>query len=245
VDRLRLGTFHVRIALSRALRLQMPRSVTAQLTPDGHEVLITTPGELSVLHDILVHHEYEAAHGAPRVIFDLGANVGFASLFFSRRYPEARIFAVEADPLTYVRLVRNLACLPHVTTLHRAVAGSDGPMRFYPSVESIGSSLKATHGSGTAIEVPGVSIDSLMREAGVDRIDLLKMDIEGAEFEALRAAPLDRVEELITEFHYDLAGGDEQSVRELFVGFEVVLEPLPQANRQLARARRIATHDRA
>ena len=233
--------FHARIALSRALRLPMPRSVTAQLAPDGHEVLISTPGELSVLHDIMVHREYEP-RGAPRVIFDLGANVGFASLFFWRRYPDARVIAVEADPVTYGRLVRNVGHLPRVTTLHRAVAGSDGPVRFFPSVESIGSSLIAVPGSSPAVEVAGASIESLMRESDVDRIDFLKIDIEGAEFDALRTAPLDRVEELIAEFHYDLAGGDEQSVRELFAGFEVVLEPLPQANRQLARARRIATH---
>jgi hypothetical protein len=93
------------------------------------------------------------------------------------------------------------------------------------------------------VEVPGASIESLMREAGVDRIDLLKVDIEGAEIDALRAAPLDRVGELITEFHYDLAGGDEQSVRELLAGFQVAFRTHPYRDHQLVHAYRTAAQD--
>jgi 31-O-methyltransferase len=237
VDRLRLGTFQARIVLSGRLPLPLPRSVTAQLA-DGHEVVIATPGELSALREIMAGRVYEA-HGTPRVIFDLGANVGFATLFFWRRYPDAQIIAVEADPLTYRRLVRNVGHLPRVTTMHRAVAGSDGPTRFFPSVESIRSSLITMPGSGPAVDVTGASIESLMREAGVDHIDFLKVDIEGAEIDALRAAPLDRVEELITEFHYDLAGGDEQCVRELLAGFHVAFQPLTHRRHQMVHAHRI------
>ncbi len=111
VDRWRLGLFHLRIGFANGLRLRMPPPVKARLAPDCQEVVISEPGELAVLHDVLVHGEYEC-QGKPDVVFDLGANVGFATLYFKRQVPTARIVAVEADPRTYERLVRNVGGLP-------------------------------------------------------------------------------------------------------------------------------------
>jgi FkbM family methyltransferase len=195
-------------------------------------MLIATPGELAVMHDVLLDREYEPS-GRPRVILDLGANVGFATLFLHRRFPDARIVAVEADPATHARLERNVGALAGVTTLHRAISGSDAPVSFFSSGESIGSSIVRRSEAASPVEVPGQTIGSLMREVGADRVDLLKIDIEGAEFDALREAPLDRVDEVIAEVHYDLGGGDEQTVRDLLAGFTLDFRPLPQAGRFL------------
>jgi parallel beta-helix repeat protein len=83
-NKLRLGFFHARVAVAAALRRTLPPPVTARLPPDGHEVTISQPGELTVLHEILIGEEY-ASQGDPRTILDVGANVGLASLYFSRR----------------------------------------------------------------------------------------------------------------------------------------------------------------
>ena len=81
-----------------------------------------------------------------------------------------------------------------------------------------------------------MTIASLLREIGADRVDLLKVDIEGAEFDALRDAPIDRVGEIIAEVHYDLGDGDEQTVRDLLPGFRLRLPAAPAA-RPLPRLR--------
>jgi FkbM family methyltransferase len=233
-DKLRLGAFHTWIAFSRLRGVPTPRPVRVRLAPDAHEMVIATGGELAVLHHILIDEEY-APRRNPQVILDLGANAGFATLFFHRRFPEARIVAVEPDPGTYRRLVRNVGSLPRVTTVHAAIAGREGPVTFYPSAESISSSMFPRGRTGTTV-VAGLSIEKLMQEHRLQSVDLLKVDIEGAELEALRAAPLNRVGELIAEVHYDLHREDETAVRELLEGFEVRFVTLDEPHRALVYA---------
>jgi FkbM family methyltransferase len=140
---------------------------------------------------------------------------------------------VEADPGTYARLVRNVAGLERVTTVHAAIVGTDGTVPFYPSDESIASSLRPAAGADRRVCVPGVSIETLMRRQGLGSVDLVKMDIEGAELEALRTAPLEHIGELVAELHYDLIGADEAAVRRLLEDFDLRFVPLDQPGQSL------------
>lgn len=237
VDAFRIAAFHAAISLSQAARRPLLHPLRVRLAPDGHEVLIGDGGELAVLQAILLEGEYQAG-SAPAVIFDLGANVGFASLFFARCNPQARIVAIEADPRAHARLVRNVQQLPNVLTLHRAVSATDGAVTFFSSRFSIGSSLTQQSLDDEAVQVPASRLETLMDEVGVDHIDLLKIDIEGAEFQVLANAPLERVGELTAEIHYDLGDGDEQTLRDLLTDFDVEFHPLPYPDRWLLRARR-------
>ncbi len=237
VDRWRLGLFHLRIGFANGLGLRMPPPVKARLAPDCQEVVISEPGELAVLHDVLVHGEYEC-QGKPDVVFDLGANVGFATLYFKRQVPTARIVAVEADPRTYERLVRNVGGLPGVTTLNRAVTASDGLVSFFSSRSSLGSALARRSENDQEVRVMGNTLRTLMNETGVEQIGLLKVDIEGAEVDLFRDPALEQVDEIIAEIHYDLVDADETALRELLADFEVRFEALPQPHRSLLFARR-------
>src|SRR5689334_9138685 len=94
--RLRLGLLHARFALAQAVPRLRPSPTVVRLAPDGHEMEIATPGELAVMHDVLLDREYEPA-SEPDTILDLGANVGFATLYLRRRFPRARVVAVEVE----------------------------------------------------------------------------------------------------------------------------------------------------
>jgi FkbM family methyltransferase len=236
-DKLRLGLFHARVAVAGAARRDPPPPVTARLRPDGHEVTITEPGELAVLHGILISEEY-ASQGDPRTILDIGANVGFASLYFSRRHPSARIGAVEADPRTFERLRRNAAGLSRVSILNCAVSDIDGTLTFYASPHSISSSVRRRSPKDHAVKVRAMTVGALMDHFEMDRVGLLKMDIEGAEFDALAVAPMDRVDEVIVEVHYDLGDGDEALVRRLLAGFDLRFMPIGSDGRFLVHGLR-------
>jgi FkbM family methyltransferase len=160
--------------------------------------------ELEALAEVLCDESYAArAELAPRTIVDLGSHVGSSILYFSCRYPGARIVGVEANPKVFARLRANVGGLPGVELLNVAVGATDGRARFYPSRSTWGSTGRADIGEGEAIEVPQRSLDSLLEEASIDRVDLLKVDIEGMEYETFAAsrAVQTRVATVLGEFH--------------------------------------------
>ena len=91
----------------------------------------------------------------------------------------------------------------------RAMAAAAGPLRFFESVASVSGSFMTGHihvrrDETTTYHVATTSIDGIFELLNVERIDVLKLDIEGAEYEVLESvshAALDRVGQLIVEFH--------------------------------------------
>lgn len=118
------------------------------------------------------------------IVVDVGAGSGLETLPFSRRVLAAgRVIALEAHPLMFRCLeeVRRLNQLGNVTSVHVAVAATNQDVFI-----SDGTNYQAnTTITGRGIPVPGRTLDSIIASFGIDRIDLLKMNIEGAERAAL------------------------------------------------------------
>lgn len=166
-----------------------------------------------VLREAFISHEYELGLPAeePTTIFDLGANVGFLTLYLKTKYPHARIFCFEPDPENFKQLIANTRQFTDVTCFQVAVGGKNESRTFYRSpVFHMRNSLIPVEGSDSfAVEV--ISLDEAMRRARVASIDLLKFDVEGTEveifppfshFEAMRA--------IVGEIHPYLWKGDEE-----------------------------------
>jgi FkbM family methyltransferase len=120
---------------------------------------------------------------------DIGANVGFFSLLFASLVgPSGKVIALEPQPRAYGRLVENLALNQRLKADVRRVAASDtvGQLYFYcgPAEHSGIASLRPLGGSPERITVPTATGDSLFREC--EQIDLIKVDVEGAETLVLR-----------------------------------------------------------
>jgi FkbM family methyltransferase len=125
---------------------------------------------------------YEYTPRAGDVVFDIGAGIGAETLLFSRLVGDSgRVVSVEAHPRTYKRLVelRNVNRLANVTPLQVAVSDTDGAVVISDLDHHVQNTLLEPSGDG--IEVPARRIDSIAAELGITRIDLLKMNIEGAE----------------------------------------------------------------
>lgn len=137
-------------------------------------------------HDLFVRETlaFEAGTDAPRVL-DCGANVGLASLWVKRRYPRARITAYEADPAIAAICQRNLARngAADVEVIAAAVWREAGEIAFRQEGSDSGAvELVAVDTPGTLRTVPAVRLRDEVARAPVD---LLKLDIEGAELAVL------------------------------------------------------------
>jgi len=123
------------------------------------------------------------------VFFDVGANVGFFSLLASTKCDH--VYAFEPLPSNLKRLARNMEIngLQNVTVIERAVGDHAGRATLYvPESDNSGlASLNASVG-GKALEVPLITLDGFVRERELKQIDVMKIDIEGAEVLAFEGA---------------------------------------------------------
>jgi FkbM family methyltransferase len=136
------------------------------------------------------------------VILDCGANIGLTSLFFASRYPKACIYSIEPNERNFELLKYNTADNPRIIPIHGAVVGHHcASVRLTTDRPSWANSI-TDHGGG--IEVPAFTVDQIFDHHRLSRIDLLKVDIEGAEEEMFSNSEfLRRVGFVIIELHND------------------------------------------
>ncbi|MBY0527908.1 MAG: FkbM family methyltransferase [Gemmataceae bacterium] len=147
--------------------------------------------------------------GPCEYVLDLGANIGLTSLHFSSAFPNCRILAVEPSPDNHAVLAQNLATLVaagRCKICSGAVWFEDTTVDLNPppnDTEYNAISVAAAGRGAMRQPVPAYTVASLMRMAGFPRVDILKMDVEGAEAEIFRGPTdwLARVNAIAIEFH--------------------------------------------
>lgn len=117
---------------------------------------------------------------------DIGANIGAYSLFVAARAGRgARILAVEPQPEIFARLAFNIAQNPFGTVKAVACALADKPGELTLFIDPTNrgeSSVRILNSSaGVSVKVPAVTLLSLVESEGYERIDAIKLDVEGAE----------------------------------------------------------------
>ena len=160
-----------------------------------------------VFRQIMIENEYLPLKDLRvETILDLGANIGLASAWFLNRFPAATVFAVEAAADNYPTCKENLAQYgSRARVLHGAAWSSRETLTLRRKSCAADNSV---HESGTGhpdeVQVEGWDIASLIEMSGFKQVDLLKIDIEGAEAEVFRADVsqwLGRVRNLCIELH--------------------------------------------
>lgn len=123
-------------------------------------------------------------------IIDIGANVGFFSLAMFSKFSEAKIVAFEPMPYNFSQLNAYKESYPHFNWKieNKAVAeNNDGLTLFSSTIEGF-STMAGVFASGSRsekIEVPTLTLDQVMSENEIEKIDLLKLDCEGSEYSIL------------------------------------------------------------
>jgi len=140
-----------------------------------------------IFSEVFTHQYYRFdLPNEPSTILDLGANTGFTTIFFSRRYPHAEIASVEPISSNIDLLRKNLA-LNQVKScvFPAAISVVDGTVQMEIAPRDYGHKVAniqygASFG-GEIIDVEAISIPTLMKRMNWEKIDLLKIDIEGYE----------------------------------------------------------------
>lgn len=134
-------------------------------------------------------------------IIDCGANLGMSIIYFKELYPEAKILAFEADDHIFNFLQKNMESYNYtdVELINKAVWNSDDILSFVAE-GGAGGRLEEESDKGLYKKIPCVSIKKYLAEK---KVDFLKIDIEGAEYEVLKDCEneLWNVENLFIEYH--------------------------------------------
>ena len=192
-----------------------------------HRVYFKSGSDVAMWTEVFLDKQYNAERlGAnPKRILDLGANVGFASLYFRLIFPTADIVALEPDPQNLDTLNKNLAGL-QVHIMPVAISAINGSRKMFVKLGSGMSSSFYPSTHTREISVKTISMEDLMQKLGWDSIDIIKFDIEGEEWELFSSFPFNKVETLIGEYHEDIIGRPVSDFVGLFNGFNATVSPV-------------------
>jgi FkbM family methyltransferase len=151
---------------------------------DAEIVIRPFDGDLFILFEVLMDRCYSIPDAVlppeeVRVILDCGANIGITALYFASRYPNARIFSIEASEGNFELLKHNTAVEPRIIPVHGAVVGWPRKTARLSTDRPAWGNFIGDEGEGP--EVPAFTIEQIMCTHDLSRIDLLKVDIEGEE----------------------------------------------------------------
>ena len=164
---------------------------------------IFTPDSLSFIwqyKEIFADEDYKfQTESSTPVIYDCGANIGTSCLYFSINYPGSKIKAFEADPAIAKILNENLLRnnIRNVELIDKAVwINNDGVQM---SLE--GADGASIFSNTNPLKIPSVRLKDMIEKES--KIDMLKIDIEGAEYDVLKdcSSSLDKVKNIFIEYH--------------------------------------------
>ena len=222
-----LGRFRNRLGL-------VSRELLGQFTIKESQVTFhVMPEQLGTLFGIIGDNEYDLSEwliNQPSTILDLGSNSGMAALYFHAHYPEARIACVEPDPRNIKLLQKTLTSnklADAVTIFPAAVAASPGQLKLRMGPNSTCSSLESSplHDLEDSLDVKVITVPMILYQLGWDRINLLKMDIEGTEDEVLSRDNgwLKQVDAIVLEIHPNTT---PEKIQSYLLPFGFTLKPL-------------------
>ena len=195
----------------------VPRYVKTSAIIHGKELQIPDSASFLFMYDEIFKTEiykFKTKNKSPYII-DGGANIGLASIYFKQLYPSAEIVAFEPDPFIFDILQANIKSLglDDVKLINKGLWNENTSLKFQSEGADAGI-LETYNKSNDKANSKSVSMTSL-RPYIKSKVDLLKLDIEGAETVVLKdiAEDLDKVDRIFVEYHSFV--GQQQTLNEL------------------------------
>lgn len=182
---------------SRLPRMQTNAIATIDVMADGRRVRAAVRDngvDVPVLFQAFHYGEYDAPGidwGSVRTVVDAGANIGLASLLFASRAPRARVVAIEPESrnVSLLRLNFELNAIDGVV-VEKALWPTTTRLSFGIQGSSVSHAVVTDPKGDGHVEVTTIAPKSLFEIVGRDEIDLMKIDVEGAETQIFSAPDL-------------------------------------------------------
>lgn len=152
------------------------------------------PGTCDVItyYDVVVRELYgRMPIDSVATVIDCGANIGMASAYMLSRFPSSHVWAIEPDPTNFDLCARNLEQFGERAHLLRAaICGHSQPVKAALTLAGTWASTVVSTTTDDPGAFEGIGMDDLLTRLGLPRVDLLKIDIEGAEVDVFSSGPL-------------------------------------------------------
>ena len=209
----KMAEYLIRTTISRITKCQMQFKLPQMANPVA---IRTGMSDMQVFHDIFIWGEYSFLKpvGERTTVLDIGANVGYSSTYFAGIYPQCEVVAVELMHSNFEQLNRNTAFLgKRITTLEAAVWSHNDGVSIADDTFRDGDawSHHASEAKDGKSLVPSITMFDLMQKHAMPRVNICKIDIEGAEFELFATGNrrwVDNCDVILLEIHEDLATFD-------------------------------------
>jgi len=210
-----LSTYAADWASRRALTAAYRRTLST--TTDSTEIVVRlrVGGLVIPLHmrmcdiytlgEILHERQYQVRSALPErpTIVDAGANIGVAALWFLGQYPGAKLICVEPDLSNFLLLQANFDAFDSVILEQVALGAADESVTLHLAAHGAMHSVVDDGPAIGTLSVSQIRLDTLMDRHCIEQIDLLKLDVEGSEFDCVRGLG-DRLVDtkvIVGEFH--------------------------------------------
>ena len=170
--------------------------------------LRTYAGDLDIFYEIFYKKAYAFSFSKnAEMIMDAGANIGLATIYFLNQFPDCKVISVEPDPTNVEVFKKNLAVeikKQKIFLVEGAIGLTDGFAFMSSAVLKYNSKILEDQKSFVEkIDVKVISMNNFFKQYSIDKIDILKIDIEGSEIQLFTddVKWLERVKEIVMEVH--------------------------------------------
>jgi FkbM family methyltransferase len=160
---------------------------------------------------------------APAIIVDAGANIGLSSIFFAKEYPSAQVYAVEPEESNFACLLKNVKNYPNIIPIRAAVWPREKKLKIKNKDEHHWA-FNVVEARDSEETFPGITIQALMDKFKINKIDLVKFDIEGSEREIFSEnyqSWLSQTRYIIIELHDWLNPGSSSAFFRAIANFRI------------------------
>jgi len=182
--------------------------------------------DIGIFEQIFYSKQYEIRDLSPQYIVDAGANIGLATCYFKEKWPDSSIIAIEPEKSNFELLKLNTLKFDRITLLKAGVWNKSGFLEFESDKVNFDSFVVREN---TRTGISAITIAEILQAYKWPRIDLLKMDVEGAEkeiFDETAHEWLPFVKVLVIELHDRMKIGCAKSVLSVLSSYDFTLDIL-------------------